>query len=351
MTSVFFSYTHKDEALRDELETHLALMKRQKLISGWHDRRILAGDDVDDTIKKELEDADIILLLVSSDFIASNYCYSKEMARAMERHDAKQARVIPVILRSCDWHSAPFGKLLAAPKDGKAITTWPDRDVAFTDVAKQVRAAVESMSAAKSATDAASPSAGRAAATPQTTMPAAKSSPSAGGSAFAGFQKTSSANVMEDTAPRSSNLRLKKSFTDLDQDNFVHECFEFMVKFFESSISEVKQRNPDVDGRVERIDSRRFAASLYRGGKAIAQCLIQRAGGFRGDGRTITFSFEASQHSNSYNEQLSVGFSEQTLFMTAMGLGNFSGRSEKQQLSAEGSAELYWGMFIERAQG
>ena len=349
MTSLFFSYTHKDEALRDELETHLALMKRQKLIDGWHDRRILAGDEVDDSIKKELEDADIILLLVSSDFIASNYCYSKEMTRAMERHEAKEARVIPVILRSCDWHSAPFGKLLAAPKDGRAITTWPDRDVAFTDVAKQVRTAVESMSSAKSAAGSVPASAVRAAA-PQKQVPAVKSSPSSDDTGFAGVKGAFRGNVMEEAATRSSNLRLKKTFTDLDKDNFVQECFDFMVKFFESSIDEVKQRNADVDGRVERIDSRRFVASLYRGGKTITQCSIQREAGFRGKETMIAFSFDASMRTGSYNEHLTVEATDQALFMKPLSFGGFSGQSENQQLSVEGSAELYWGMFIQRAQ-
>lgn len=146
MASVFFSYSHKDEALRDQLETHLALMKNQGLIDAWYDRRIVAGSDVDDSIFEKLETADIILLLVSSDFLSSSYCYSREMRRAMERNDAKEARVIPVILRHCDWHGAPFGKLMAAPRDGKPVTSWPDRDEALADVAKQVRRAVEAAS-------------------------------------------------------------------------------------------------------------------------------------------------------------------------------------------------------------
>lgn len=112
MASVFFSYSHKDEALRDQLESHLALLKNQGLIDAWYDRRIVAGDEVDDAIFSKLESADIVLLLVSSDFISSPYCYSREMMRAMERHEASEARVIPVILRHCVWQGAPFGKLM-----------------------------------------------------------------------------------------------------------------------------------------------------------------------------------------------------------------------------------------------
>ena len=108
MANLFFSYTHKDEDLRNQLETHLAALKRQGLISAWHDRRIMAGHDFGKVIDANLDSADVILLLVSPDFIASDYCYEREMARAMERQTNGEARVIPVILRPCDWHDLPF---------------------------------------------------------------------------------------------------------------------------------------------------------------------------------------------------------------------------------------------------
>ena len=116
--SLFYSYSHKDEALRKKLETHLSLLKDQGVISGWHDRRIEAGTEWDGVINENLEEAGMILLLVSADFLASRYCRDVEIARAMERHEAGTARVIPVILRPVDWHSAPFGKL-AGPAAGR----------------------------------------------------------------------------------------------------------------------------------------------------------------------------------------------------------------------------------------
>ncbi len=141
MSVLFFSYSHKDEALPDKLEVHLAMLKRQGVLETWHDRRIVAGDEFVGRIGEELERANIILLLVSPDFLASDYCYDIEMTRAMERHEAREARVIPVILRPCDWYGAPFGKLNAAPKDGKAVATWPDLDEAFLDVVRAIRKA------------------------------------------------------------------------------------------------------------------------------------------------------------------------------------------------------------------
>lgn len=319
MASVFFSYSHKDEALRDQLESHLALLKNQDLIDAWYDRRIVAGDEVDDTIFSKLETADIILLLVSSDFISSPYCYSREMMRAMERHEAGQARIIPVILRHCMWQGAPFGKLMAAPRDGKPITSWPDRDEALADVAREVAKAVEAIGAC---------------ATPARV--AARTLPAPAQSADAGAAK-----------PRSSNLRLKKEFTEKDRDDFLRSTFDFVCKFFEGSVEAIGERNSDVTGTFERIDSRRMAAILYRGGKKIAECSVRQDGLSRSNG--IAFSYDASANHGSFNEMLSVEASEQSLYLKSMGMG-WTGGGRDKHLSQEGAAEFYWELFIRNAQ-
>ncbi len=129
------SYSHKDEAFRDQLEVHLSALKRAGAIATWHDRRITAGDPLGQRIDEQLERADMIQLLVSPDFLASDYCHEVEM-RALARHAEGSARVIPVILHPCDWQHSPFAHLLAAPTDGKPITRWPDRDEAFLDVVR-----------------------------------------------------------------------------------------------------------------------------------------------------------------------------------------------------------------------
>ena len=146
---LFFSYAHKDEALRNELADHLAILERQGLIEPWHDREIGAGTEWAGQIDENLEKADIILLLVSASFMASTYCFDKELKRALERHEAKQARVVPIIVRPADWQSAPFGKLQALPKDGKAVTSWSNQDEAWTDVAKGLRRVVADLGAAR----------------------------------------------------------------------------------------------------------------------------------------------------------------------------------------------------------
>ena len=142
---LFYSYSHKDETLRNELDTHLKLMQRQGIIETWHDRRINPGDDFEKKIDENLEVADIILLLVSADFIASEYCYENEMKRALERYYNGEARVIPVIIRDVNWSKAPFGKLQALPKNGKAVELWSNKDSAWRSVSEGIERVVTLM--------------------------------------------------------------------------------------------------------------------------------------------------------------------------------------------------------------
>lgn len=143
--SLFFSYSHRDEVLRDELAKHLSLLQRQGVLSSWHDRQLLAGSEWAGQIDHHLEQADIVLLLVSADFLASDYCYDIELSQALERHQTGAAAVIPVILRSVDWRGASFGHLQALPKHGKPVTTWDNQDEAFTDIARGIRRVVEDL--------------------------------------------------------------------------------------------------------------------------------------------------------------------------------------------------------------
>jgi Cdc6-like AAA superfamily ATPase len=143
--NVFFSYSHKDEQLRDELANHLSILRREGWIDTWHDRRISAGMEWEGQIDEHLKRAQIILLLISPDFLASDYCYDVELKVALERHETGACRVIPIILRPVDWRGELLGKLQALPKDATPITRWPDRDEAFQDVAKGIRNIVEGL--------------------------------------------------------------------------------------------------------------------------------------------------------------------------------------------------------------
>lgn len=325
MAKVFFSYSHKDETLRDQLETHLAMLKNQGLIDSWHDRRILAGSELDDAIFAELEVADVILLLISADFLASTYCFSKEMRRAMERHEEGTARVIPVILRACDWQGAPFGKLMAAPKDGRPVRSWPDMDEAFADVALQVRRAVAALGGTKAASEQAP--------APSQAQTHAKA-------------PTSQAAAL----PRSSNLRLRKDFTEKDRDAFLRESYDYVAKFFEGSLIELERRNPGTSYSFERIDTRRFAAVVYQAGKTVAECSV-RLGTLGGrSSNCISFSHDANASSNTSNEMLNVEVTDQSICLRPLGMA-WRGGSREQNLSQEGAAEYLCSLCIGRLQG
>ncbi|HEX5705256.1 MAG TPA: tetratricopeptide repeat protein [Pyrinomonadaceae bacterium] len=142
---VFYSYAHEDEKLRDELKKHLSNLKRQGVITDWYDRDISAGKEWNEEIEKHLNSAKVILLLISPDFMNSDYINAVEVKRAMERHEAGEARVIPVVLRPVDWQGAPFRKLHSLPSDIRPVTLWPNQDQAFLDVTKGIRRALDEL--------------------------------------------------------------------------------------------------------------------------------------------------------------------------------------------------------------
>ena len=327
MAVVFFSYSHADESFRDRLETHLAMLKREGVIETWHDRRIAAGSPLDPAISAEVERADLFLCLVSADFLASDYCYSKEMARALERQAAGQAHVIPVILRDCDWKRSPLGKLLAAPRDGKPIVKFPHEDEAFLQVVEAIRGHLGS----------------RASAAPRR-GPA--SLPAMAARSGGGLNAPLSASPGD--GPRSSNLRLRKTFTDADRHLFQEEGFEFVARYFEGSLAELQARNPGLRTSFRRIDANTFTAHAFVNGRLDAQCRVFLGGMMSGG---IAYSGQAESMGNGFNECLTVKADDQGLRFESMGMAQIHGRGGRDKaLSQEGAAELYWTMFMEPLQ-
>ncbi|TVP71410.1 MAG: TIR domain-containing protein [Leptolyngbya sp. LCM1.Bin17] len=145
---VFISYSHRDEGLKDELVNyHLKPLQRQGKINTWEDRQIEAGAEWAREIKTNLEKADIVLLLITRHFLASDYCYEIEMQRAVQRHHEGTARVIPIILETCGWQYSPFRQLQVLPKDGKPVNRWQDRAEAFFYVEEGIRRVVDALNA------------------------------------------------------------------------------------------------------------------------------------------------------------------------------------------------------------
>lgn len=242
MTHVFFSYSHVDEKYRNELEKHLMSLKRQGLIESWHDRRIAPGKEWANCIDEKLRRADIILLLISLDFIASEYCHEIEMREALARHERKEAVVIPVILRSCHWTGLLFGKLQAATKNGKAVEKYPSIDDAFLEITQNIESVAKRLSAERNRSNAAI----------LTTA------------TLSGNIESSHISAQRLNLPRSSNLSIPKLFTDHDKDTFVSDAFNFIANFFEGSLDELRKRNQEITTSFQRVDARSFEASIYR---------------------------------------------------------------------------------------
>lgn len=143
---VFCCYAREDQEMLVQLTKHLAPLERRGQITIWSDTNLNAGVEWEKELHQHLNSADIILLLISPDFMASDYCYSTEMGRAIQRHDEGSAVVIPILLRPSLWQDAPFAKLQIVPTGTKPITDWPNRDGAFHDVAKHINRVVSTFS-------------------------------------------------------------------------------------------------------------------------------------------------------------------------------------------------------------
>jgi hypothetical protein len=311
MVKLFFSYSHKDETLRDELENHLTILRRKGIIDVWHDRRIEPGANLSSEINANLRTANIILLLLSSDFLASDYCYDIEMKEAMRRHENSECAVIPVVLRPCDWHDTPFGKLIAVPRDGKAVIKFSSYDEAFLEITNEIKRVVERISKTKE---------------PVQEVAREETRP---------------------TSPRSSNLRIKKGFSDHEKDKFLDDAFDYIANYFEASLQELKKRNPQIEYRFKRVDSQTFTASLYIDGKSRSECMIY-LGGMLGS-KSISYSRQISASRNQLNESLTIIDNGYILQLKPLGM-SFRRPGESKSLTNEGSAEYFWEIFVESLQ-
>lgn len=314
MVKVFFAYSHNDETDRNELEKHLAVLKREGFIETWHDRRILVGADLDNKIDQNLVESNLILLMVSPDFLASDYCYSNEMQKALKMRSEGAARVIPIILEHCDWKNTPLKDLLACPQDGRPISDYANPNKAFNEITNEIRRVIPETTVKKTKTN-------KSISKNNIVIPESKSNP-----------------VIFDNI-RSGNLRIKKTFTDYDKDTFKKDAFAYITKYFNTSLEELKRRNPDINYIFEK-EANRFYATIYRSGREISGCLIvNRVGSDSWGG--ITYS--PDKNDNSITSSLNVEDDGYSLFLIPM--YNITGNRDK--LSKKGAAESYWSMFIE----
>jgi hypothetical protein len=312
---LFFSYAHHDEELRNELEIHLSMLKRNGLIRAWHDRRITAGKELEAEISEHLESADVILLLLSPHFLASDYCYESEATRALERHEQGNAVVIPVILQPCDWAHSPFRKLRATPHDGKPVTKFPNINDAFLQVAQDIREAAESLHKSENVVR---------------------------------KSLASSDMVKTSSGPRSSNLRLKKTFSDHERDRFLDEAYRYIEKFFENSLNELRDRNPGVEFSLKKMTATDFTAAVYVHGAKRTGCHIWLPGS-RSFGGDIAYAANDSPNTNSINDGFRVEDDGYQLGLKTTGMAMMHSSADAP-MTSQGAAEYFWSVFISHLQ-
>ena len=302
--------------MRNELEIHLAMLNRNGLLRAWHDRRITAGKELDHQISQHLEAADVILLLLSPYFLASDYCYEREAGRALARHEEGSAVVIPVILQPCDWQESPFRKLRATPTDGKPIAKFPNVHDAFLEVVRDIRAAAAALKKA------------------ETPVPARSE---------ATMSRYGSVEQPREEG-RSSNLRVKKSFNDRDKDAFREEAFAYIARFFENSLKELQSRNPSTEFRFRALSVTGFTVAVYLGGAKKASCHVwlSEASSF---GLDIAYSANDSATTHSINDGLRVENDGFQLGLKTSGM-SFSRSAGDGLLTTHGAAEYLWSSFI-----
>jgi hypothetical protein len=301
------------------LDKHLSLLRREGAIELWSDHRILPGAEFDKDISRALETSEIILLLVSADFLASDYCFGIEMARALERHAAGDAVVVPVILRACDWKHSPFKHLKALPSDGREIAKWGSLDDALLNVVQGIRKLLAT----------------------EVHVPAGE--PTAVDRAADSATQTAGLRSERPSTLRSSNLSLPREFTDEARHEFAEQTFAYIRDYFHKSIEELQHRNPGYTGKLRDKTAAGFTAVVFKNGQRATGCYIRLGGMLSSDG--IAYSGNENSSDNSYNEILVVHSEKHSLQWRAQ-MGAFSGVDPQKGLSQEGAAEHLWSLLL-----
>ena len=311
---IFISYSHKDQAALERLHTHLAPLRDEGLIDTWFDRRILAGERIDAEIGRELESCDLFLMLVSPDFLASDYCVNREMKRALERHREDAAHVVPIIVEPCDWFSSPLHELRALPCDGSPISEWPNQNNAYLDVVKELRRILEARKAAV-------PPMGRA---------------------------TSSKETNE-TRPVAPRYRVQQDFDEIDRSEFRETAFATIRDYFQQQIAEIDTVSK-LRGRFVPRGPSSFGSTIVNRAlelnRGTAHITVHCKNGGLGLG-DIYYSFSENAPDNTANGMFYVESDKYEMYLS--GMMTFGSSRDRERLTPKEAAERLWADFIQKA--
>jgi hypothetical protein len=283
----------------ERLHKHLAQLQRDGTISGWYDREIHAGSRIDNEVERELANADIFLACASPDYIASNYCYERELTTALEREERGEIVIVPVILEPCEWLSTPLQKFKAVPKDGKAVSEYTNQNVAFLNVATELRRMATTL----------------------------------GTSAETGAAATGFPDPRE---PDRSRYRIKRDHDELHKRDFIEDSFKEIFKFFEVSVAEISEI-PEIEARLSPLrEDYFFCTIINRGLKRAFETLHVRKG--RG-WSAIDILYGEKNSPNTSNGGFSVEADEYKLSLKPT-LFNFG--AERERLNSREAAQMLW---------
>lgn len=309
-TEAFISYSHADEEQLKRLHTHMAMLRREGAIKAWTDHEISAGGRLDSEIKSALEKSDLFLALVSPDYLASRYCYEEEFQHALLLEKAGSIRIVPIIVEPCEWKQSPFKDFKALPKDGKSISEWTNKNIAYLEVVTGIRALLSA-----------------------SVKPAVPSAP------------TTEPNVQLQTGRRP---RLKRDFDAIQKSDFLDKSFGEIRSYFEASCNELNLTGEgNLKARFETMDQTAFTCSVVnramQKGEAHITVRNGKRGGFQGE---ISYLFQRWADNNTSNGFIHVEADDYALFLTK---SNFMNPGEVKKNTAEQVAESLWLEFVSNA--
>lgn len=305
---IFISYSHKDQEALDRLRTHLKGLSRQGLITAWFDREILAGGEINDEIEAKLETSDIFLLLISPDFIASDYCMDTELEHAVKRHNSGDARVIPIIIEPCNWLAEHnLKKLKALPKDGQPISEWGNQNSAYLEIVQELTRIIEnSLSGTKENID------------------EIKSIPAP-------------------TLPK-RNIRVKRTFDQIEQNDFRDHAFVSIRNYFQKHIEDLKSHE-GINSRFHSQNKTVFSCSIINSGYGNSDCHVTfHSGNSNFSLGDIYYSYAVDAPENTANGTFNIESDEYELYLKTGISNHFS--NKKNKYSPEQAAELVFNEML-----
>lgn len=308
----FISYSHRDSSALERLHVHLASLKREGRIEAWYDRDILAGGELNEEIAEQLETCELFLLLVSPDFLASDYCVETEMGRALERHDARNARVVPIIIEPCDWAASRLRALKALPQDGKPISEWTNQNLAYLNVIQELRRILDHEPPAS---------------VPGSSAPAAPDD-----------------EMAEQSAPE-RRYRARREFDDIDKAEYRENAFKVIKSYFQSAVQELNSVE-GLRGRFTDLSETSFGCVIVnRGlGRGTAHLTVHGGRGRHGFG-DIYYSFSEDAAENTANGWFNVEADEYELHLKA----SMTLTRDERSMTPEAAAEALWTEILQQA--